>query len=80
MLNRFVLLVLVPLLCSLVMAASEYHNQFAVQVSGGKREAEEVARRLGLEFKGGIGNLEDHYLLEASHLEKRQVKFSLKSL
>ena len=70
MFNRLVLLPLVSLL-SLVMAASEYHNQFAVQVSGGKREAEEVARRLGLEFKGGIGNLEDHYLLEASHLEKR---------
>ena len=66
MYNPLVLLTLAPL-PSLVMSAPEYHNQFAVQVSGG----EELARRHGLEFRGGIGSLKDHYLLEANYLEKR---------
>ena len=70
MFNRQVLLTSVSLF-GLVMSAPEYHNQFAVQVSGGTKGAEEVARRHGLEFRGPIGNLTDHYLLEASHLEKR---------
>ena len=69
----YILLVLLTLapLPSLVMSAPEYHNQFAVQVSGGEKGAEEVARRHGLEFRGGIGSLKDHYLLEANYLEKR---------
>ena len=70
MFNRQVLLTSVSLF-GFVMSAPEYHNQFAVQVSGGTKGAEEVARRHGLEFRGPIGSLEDHYLLEASHLEKR---------
>ena len=70
MFNLLVLFTSMPLL-SLVMSAPEYHNQFAIQVSGGTQRAEEVARRHDLEFRGPIGSLDNHYMLEASHLEKR---------
>ena len=52
-----------------------YHNQFAVQVKGGKEAADKIAQRHGLENKGQIGNLEDHFLLESQKLEKRLLDY-----
>ena len=64
------LLLLLPLLLVGTMAGPEYHNQFAVKVSGGQ----EVAASHGLVFMGPVGNLEGHYLLESPHLEKRSAQ------
>ena len=52
-------------------AGNVYHNQFAVQVKGGNEAADKVAERHGLENKGQIGNLNDHFLFESHKLEKR---------
>ena len=68
------LLLLLPLLLVGTMAGPEYHNQFAVAVSGGQEVAEEVAASHGLVFLGPVGNLEGHFLLESPHLEKRSAQ------
>ena len=48
-----------------------YHNQFAVEVKGGKEEADAVAERHGLVNLGQVGALVGHFLLESNKLEKR---------
>ena len=63
---------LILLLSVLKMSAKKvFHNQFAIQVEGGKEVADQVAERHGLVNIGQIGNLENHFLLESHKIEKR---------
>merc|ERR1711872_497135 len=55
-------------------AGNVYHNQFAVQVKGGNEVADKIAERHGLENKGQIGNLNEHFLFESHKLEKRSAE------
>ena len=54
-----------------VSAVQIYHNMIAVQVPGGEEVVEKVARRTGMINLGRIGDLEDFYLLESHHINKR---------
>eukprot|EP00092_Neocalanus_flemingeri_P010889 GFUD01011728.1.p2 GENE.GFUD01011728.1~~GFUD01011728.1.p2 ORF type:complete len:109 (+),score=43.49 GFUD01011728.1:157-483(+) len=51
-----------------------YHNQFAVEVEGGKEAADQLAERHGLVNTGQIGALEGHFLLESHKIEKRSAE------
>ena len=53
------------------MSDQVYHNQFAVHVEGGKEVADKLAEKMGFVNTGQIGALDDHYLWEAHHIEKR---------
>ena len=66
---NFVLLLL--LLPNKMSGEKVYHNQFAVQVEGGKEAADLLAEKYGLVNTGQIGALEGHYLLESHKIEKR---------
>ena len=57
---------------TITMAAQKvYHNQFAVEVEGGKDAADALAEKHGLVNLGQIGALQGHFLLESARLEKR---------
>jgi len=42
---------------------ADFTNQWAAEIQGGDQIARQVARDLGYEFRGKIGNIPDHYLL-----------------
>ena len=62
---------LLLLLPQKMSAEKMYHNQFAVQVEGGKEKADLLAEKHGLVNMGQIGALEGHFLLESHKIEKR---------
>ena len=62
---------LLLLLAHTMSSEKVYHNQFAVEVKGGKEVADQLADRHGLVNTGQIGALEGHFLLESHTIEKR---------
>ncbi|BFZ01777.1 hypothetical protein BsWGS_04815 [Bradybaena similaris] len=51
--------------------ADVYINQFAVHIKGDHHAADRVARETGFKNLGQIGSLDNYYLFEASHRERR---------
>ena len=64
-------LCVLQLVSPVTMSDQVYHNQFAVHVEGGKEVADKLAEKMGFVNTGQIGALDDHYLWEAHHIEKR---------
>lgn len=56
-----------------VLPEEVYVNKIAVHISGGHHEAERLAREAGLLNLGQVGTLEDHYLFEIPHRQKRSI-------
>ncbi|NP_001191402.1 furin-like prohormone convertase precursor [Aplysia californica] len=59
-----------------VVGAEVYLNQFAVHISGGHSAASRVARDTGFINLGQIGSLDDHYLFEIPHRQRRSATHS----
>ena len=60
---------LLLLLPQKMSAEKIYHNQFAVQIEGGKEAADLLAEKHGLVNMGQIGALKGHFLLEFEILQ-----------